>query len=497
MDERITRVGGSGMTPPRQHGLRVAGSDADELDALAELFLGGDAPPAGRDESPTRRRDGTQRASRRPAIEALLLGHLPVRAGMWVRPYAAGRLASAGEPVALLRRGDGRTTLDLLGVRGAPPAEGDLDAAITTAAEHARRWIVRVDSDEERALLDADGVTRVTVLSGADEAALVASYRLLKSLAARIDESGDDGPALRVAIMGAGETETRRSVEKIRRAATAFLGREIEVVAGPSRVCQVLSSPVFHGPDSQPIGTIVRQIGALEHNPASRGVDRTQHSSRAERRTERAPSRPLRLAGSAFEARPAAGPRPGTEGGPARELTPAEATPAARPEPAPRRTPGSNPPGRWVREPRGLAEIDTAVLVERPGTLAALVPGLISLETKCPAAPGLELAADERGRLHLLTLGATSAACGDALRDLLVGEAWIRDHLPLLLRAERSLATPDPDRHAPAHIAHVLTGDASSAAKLVPTRLRVHLLTRVRPADGSNAYGGVISRELR
>ncbi|MEM9374349.1 MAG: hypothetical protein AAGA55_11975, partial [Planctomycetota bacterium] len=136
-------------------GIRLTGTDQQEHDTLAELFLG-DAPFApepmsgsaddddrpgahqnkaalgagakgqpdqsfgehvGYDGSAIRAavadESGDAHADR-PVIEIVVLGHLPVRASLWVRQYACQSARKRSEPVALLRSAGDSVALDLI-----------------------------------------------------------------------------------------------------------------------------------------------------------------------------------------------------------------------------------------------------------------------------------------------------------------------------------------------------------------------------------------------
>ncbi|MFI4897364.1 MAG: hypothetical protein ACIARR_06025 [Phycisphaerales bacterium JB059] len=108
-----------------------------------------------------------------------------------------------------------------------------IEEAIRDARGRCAHWVVRVDETEEPALIARDDIAEITVLTGADEAAIVASYRLMKSLASDRDRRlhDDEGPELRLAIMGSEHEQAMAAGEKLERAARAFLSRPVQVSA--------------------------------------------------------------------------------------------------------------------------------------------------------------------------------------------------------------------------------------------------------------------------
>ncbi|MFI4897541.1 MAG: hypothetical protein ACIARR_06925, partial [Phycisphaerales bacterium JB059] len=97
-----------------------AGRRGDEFDALADLFLG-DEPlgprgvpeprSTGTDPAPVRAPRTRTETAVKPRIEAIVLGHLPVRASIWVRQYAGSVADAVQAPVALLRVSPEMTSL--------------------------------------------------------------------------------------------------------------------------------------------------------------------------------------------------------------------------------------------------------------------------------------------------------------------------------------------------------------------------------------------------
>ncbi len=442
----------------------LADRDEREFDALADLFLG-DAPlapatPAG-DERPAIRATGTGPAPAprakvvtRPQtrIEAVMLGHLPVRAGIWVRQYAASVADAAHAPVALLRQSREIATLDLVG----PGTPRDLDmcesleSAIDAALSVCSRWIVRVDEVDEPGLTDSTAIDEVTVLTGADEAAVVASYRLVKSLGGEWDgKFGDeDGPRLRLAIMGSGAEQASAASEKLERAARAFLRRQVHVSARVPRIGANASASLFRGPSTMAIDEMIKRV---------RGETRTPQ---------------LRLAREDAQRKTEAHASPHET--PERATTPAPLIDKRVPEIIVRPQPHRGESNRPFSAPAPVHTLDT----DRMPALSSLIPGLSGLESRCPKAGEVELAVDAGGALHLL------AASGEdpthPIDRLMAASAWAREHLPLLMRAEPSLAMPSADEdEAAGFTLHLLTRRPKLVRPLLDADVRVHLLTEI------------------
>lgn len=134
-----------------------------------------------------------------------------------------------------------------------------------------------------------------------------------------------------------------------------------------------------------------------------------------------------------------------------------------------------------------------APLSDRADTVSMLVPGLTALDIRCPEAPGLELAVDAWGALHLLAVSGTAPspelralAAEHPVRQLLRASAWARAHADLLRRAEPRLRGLD------GRIAmHLITGSAAEAAALRDTPVEPHLV-----APASALAFGLISVAL-
>jgi hypothetical protein len=216
--------------------------DADDLDALTELFIGDETAGANvpgavgekrpgtsataaprPDDAPRRGRAGRVAPAEAATLEALITGHLPVRGTVWVRAYAARLARDLGEPVALIRVSTDRTAVELIGSSADSDPVDDLMVAIEAARSAADRWLLHFDELDQASLLRAGTLDRVTVLSGADEPAVVSAYRIVKTVAETSDGEIDAG----ISIVGSGEADTARATDRLVTAAKQFLGVDL------------------------------------------------------------------------------------------------------------------------------------------------------------------------------------------------------------------------------------------------------------------------------
>lgn len=414
--------------------LRATDDRAAEL--LAALLSGDEAPACG----PGGRGEITRGAMPGVAVEVVVLGHLPVRASLWARQYACSCARDRGEVVALIRAAAGTTAVDLV-TGGAPvraPGCADLGSALSCVHSLADRVVMRVDEASEPGLLERPEVGTITILTGADEAAVVASYRLVKTLDASLGELFGEGggPALRLAVMGAGREQALDARAKLRSAVETFISRPVEIVIGAGRI------------DATGTTSIYRE--AVAH-PASRIIEGLVEAARADRDAAR-----------------------GTEetGDASPVHAPAPHAAVIEPKPLPVPAPKNEVHGVCEKEEHASGRAGAG------GGLCELVPGLRAIEARCPGSPGVEMAVDDLGRLHLL---ACDADTRDALGRLYGAQSWARDHLALLLRAEPGLAMPSADRGSESEaVMHLITPEPAAVRELYDTPVRVYALARVR-----------------
>lgn len=452
---------------PDTPALRLVGV-SDDYDALAELFLGSEGhslkgnrnprpdaamtpdsqiqdrpevvvrpltastnPPASPPHGPptaTTHPKAEAETAQTVSVEALILGHLPVRSVVWIGQYARARAEKLGRPMALLRLGATDASLDLHGMPlGAPtPAGADtLEEAIERAQAVTRDWIIQVDELSESALAADDRLDAITLLTSANETAVIAAYRAIKGLVSAEDQgepasrpgfdprAGEsDSPAMRVAIMGAGEEEAGVALTRLRHACSVFLGRPLELAATVAKVSPARGVSLFRGP-AYDLPSILELLAP----PSSTQL----------------PSHAVNSVASAHAVLTA-------------QASPHEMT------------------GRPHASDLGDAG--------RP--LAGHLPGLRALPTRCPDDPAIELAIDADGRLNLLR----RADAPDACQRMVAALAWAKRHADLLALAAASVGTLDPARPP---LGRLFTSEPPALRPLLDTDIRLHLLAQATP----------------
>lgn len=161
------------------------------------------------------------------SIELLLPAHLPVQGALWLVPYA-GRETLGGMSI-LVRMHE--NTIDVAAI-----GNGNIDLTDCNCLEDVIRrvggesvhWIVQPPTDADPTSLLHCDADRVTLLSGADQAAVVGAYRLLKGL---ISASGDDSifPPIRLVIVGAEERAANEAAGRIVQTSHHQLGVTVEI----------------------------------------------------------------------------------------------------------------------------------------------------------------------------------------------------------------------------------------------------------------------------
>ena len=170
---------------------RVEPHHAEEsIDALAELFLGEALKHDERATPVVGRIGGDAPAPETAApVEAIVLGQLPVLASAWAVQYARMQSERLGRPVCLARLTEQTATVEIVGdARAGGPAR-DLPDALARASARAQAWVVLTELDPGD-VAKLPGVRAVTVLTGADDAAVVGVLHR-----AQVDRRGGRGRA--------------------------------------------------------------------------------------------------------------------------------------------------------------------------------------------------------------------------------------------------------------------------------------------------------------
>lgn len=472
---------------------RRAGSQP--TDALADLFLGDGplAPARAYESSPPHPaepvapapfvEDTSIRQHDRhddlgplpePRVEALILGHLPVLASAWVGQFTKLSADDAG-CTALLRVRAGTTSIDLFNASAEPAPCASPEDAVRAANSQARRWLVQVDETDEPALAALPSITSLTLLCGSDDAAVVACYRTLKSLGAR-DDTRDK--IVRLAIMGAAGDKAKAAADKLAAASRTFLGREIELVPGAVRVTAWNSRTLFRGISPASLDSLVPLLecrgqpaptgdaaptppeAPMTPDARARNVTRTD----AFRAALHDVMSPAGQVGPLESRRPRRPLDPVLSSPNTHELAP-DPTPASASEPLTNAASATAPVS--IPDPlRPLPPIAPSFAV--PNTLVALIEGLSPISLACPVAPGVALARDAAGSLHLVASARAPGETGRAWCELDAALAWATLNAPLL-SAAAALRVATPTRH-------LLASEPREARRLLDSGVRVYAI---------------------
>lgn len=453
--------------------------DDPEYDALTELFLG-DAPAPGttpRAERADRSAGGQSTGSVRigpadddgsPArgdtaraeIETLVMGHLPFRSGPWGAQYTREVARRNGETVALVRVLHGETSIDLFGLgwqgsAGTPEERPQtLADAIAIIGDDVDRWVLQADDVDEPLLAGDLAVDTVTLLSGVNEAAVVAAYRTIKGLmtAQTATEPGDETgasepsrthPHLQIAMIGADEERAAEVSAKLRRAVEVFLGEPVGEAPSVGKIGPTGGVSVFRGPTDTTASHVIELL--------ARRASHRRPSMRVECPTPPAPTRPSASAPTAATA-----PRP-TVSAPAQIQSPT--SPALQ-------TPPTN--GGAGRAPHVAPPLHPAAPAQ---PLSTFIAGLTSLGALCPDDELAELAIDAQGTLHILRADHDARA----VKALTGVAAWARRHCRLLGHVAPSLRIDDSRPPA----MHLFTQRPKEARNILDAAVRIHLLASV------------------
>ncbi len=377
----------------------------DPYDALADLFLNDTVPgpEANRPDQPQLHEQDapsvTTQVVHRPQICGLLLGHLPVLASAWVWQYA--REMALDEPVAMLRISQQHASLDLIGKM---PAEVSGTArsivdAIKQASTITRRWLIRVDEGDEHEMIASLGAqesdAKLTILTGASETAIVGAYQTLKRLmsSAPCVRSSD----ITLAIMGVPAEKADHAGSRIQQAAESFLGRKIDLMLCDARITGGPSLALYRGPSDLSVFAALR----LVQDTAQRGE----------------------IPAECHIDLPA--------------VTPEEVYYEANLQPQYESDASIESDGSFFTEacdePSYSAttyDQSESELRQDADDLSSLVDGLSLVDGRCPFASDIEMALDNKGRVHALCLVDSDPSA--ALAQLMIVQGWLRHHAPLL-----------------------------------------------------------------
>ena len=452
----------------------------DVLDELAAMFLtntdepddgSGDANgPAEPDpKHPASRTPQTHDPSSRNAssgdlaadrtAEILLIGHLPVRGGVWIGPVVDALARARRRSIGLIRLDHERPIVELLGgQQKVPDHELPLSRLIDHCAPRVDAWAVRPAITLTPRDLARTKTARYTLISGADDAAIVAAFRQIKSILIAAEDAGRPQPHFEIVIVGCASERADQMVRRLNAAAEGLLDEPVRLATCLPRIdAEMRTTGPVHCADADcpPLEDVLGWIERAGRSPETEVppvIETAPFITREPSADSKAPLTPT------ADAKPAAAPAPNR---PRVKIAPKPAATIEEKDSAPH---PSHDPGDG--EP----------------SLTRAVEGLRPLKPRCPGREAVDLAVDEDGRLHLLTRE-------DHLRDLAFVERWAMLHRDLL-----TLACPEDgiDFDRPV-VRHLLTDRPASVSDLHGSDLRLHVLAPVEVAGRRGWYAAPLN----
>lgn len=484
-------------------------ASADAIDELAAIFMT-PADAAGGTNGRSLDAAGESATATDTFIELLLVGHLPVRGNLWLTPYADALAREIG-PVALIRLDGEQPTLEVMRGRDewrAQIAGRPMREALTCIAGEIRGWVIRPRAGTTGALPRPETIgaaDRLMLLSGADQAAAVAAYQLLKRIKHEADEAEIDLPSIVMSVVGSQPESATAMVRRLQSTAMSQLSVCIEL----DRVLPCIDSEAcssmylrFAGEEIEDAGEVAamiddalaatrrqRQPTIDEPMPDEPMAGRMSPAATANAQSTSAMREP-------FEAsRAAANEQDDSpdEDAPAVAWDPIVRPSASDPEPAKAAAPDA---ARIKLSPKPAAGREAKpTFADRadgegaagdgelqPAQLAVHVSGLTPIDIRSPRSSHVELAVDASGGLHLLTRDAY-------LRELRIVEAWAHAHRELLTMA---LGDDVIDPNA-SITCHLFTSDPATVADLHGTAFKLHVLAPVEVEGRTGWYAAALN----
>ncbi len=372
----------------------------------------------------------------RPRIECVVPGHLPVRAGVWFLP-SAYRLAGEGNAGVLIQCEEDLAQLTAFGIHG---ASGDRSTLLESLATQSRRWFLLPPNGVDPGAYASLGVDRITILTGTDQAAVVAAYQTIKSIVAGCGAEREQLD-LGLFIAGSSDSAAAEAAERLAETSRQQLGCELTLRGSMHQLEAVDCS--LHRDHVHLEGGVGRLVSDIRHAIASASTSARDLPKSEVPMPVVAPP----LAVVAEDEAPA----------PCIEL------PVGAPV-----QPVASPP-----EPSGDSTCDS---------LASCVGALTGLPVRCPHHASIELAADAQGVVHVLGMF-------EELPAVLAVEAWARAHAELLSMACRdaSIAIDMPPQ------AHIFAETVEELAALQGTPLRLHVLATVEVGPHRTRHATALS----
>jgi hypothetical protein len=429
--------------------------NGDAFGSLAALFTTGN----GGEGQAARTTDGPTLG----AVTTVLVGNLPVMAGLWTTQFADAVARIAG-PTALVRFERDDVTIELLRADGrqVPPAgPAAVSRWLPRAASTVRRWLICVPAETSPAEVLAAG-QEILLMTGADEAAVTGAYLRLKYLADEGVHAGTPIERVGLVIVGATTEQAAHAAARLGDAARSFLGVDVETVACLPRIERVESSAraTYPAEECPPIAQFTRELQSARVG-ASHRFDADLPAASLVMHTEAA----------AVEPKFPSMPQPFTS----RQEPLAHGDSAMDTTHAPQSTHTSqsthashNSHAAPARTAPAFAALPIA---ELPLKLVPLLRGLRALGISCPMAPDIELALDDERRMHIV-------GRADQLARVRTARTWAAMHRELLGMAFAELKDGFEVRE------RILLGDAREAISLHGTGVLLDVLVVAETPSG-------------
>jgi hypothetical protein len=452
--------------------------NGDAFGSLAALFTtgnGGEAQSARTADGPTL-----------GAVTTVLVGNLPVMAGLWTTQFADAVARIAG-PTALVRFERDDVTIELLRADGrqVPPAgPAAVSRWLPRAASTVRRWLICVPAETSPAEVLAVG-QEILLMTGADEAAVTGAYLRLKYLADEGINAGTPIERVGLVIVGATTEQAAHAAARIGDAARSFLGVDVETVACLPRIERVESSAraTYPAEECPPIAQFTRELESARTG-ASHRFDADMPTASLVMHTETSavepkfPSMPQTHASHAATHTSHAAPHashaaPHTSH--AAPHTSHAATHTSHDAPhtshAASHTSHAAPHTSHAAPARSAPAFAALPIAELPLKLVPLLRGLRPLGISCPLAPDVELALDDERRMHIV-------GRSDQLARVRTARTWAAMHRELLGMAFAELKDGFEVRE------RILLGDAREAISLHGTGVLLDVLVVAETPTG-------------
>jgi hypothetical protein len=459
--------------------------NGDAFGSLAALFTTGN----GGEGQAARTTDGPTLG----AVTTVLVGNLPVMAGLWTTQFADAVARIAG-PTALVRFERDDVTIELLHADGrqVPPAgPAAVSRWLPRAASTVRRWLICVPAETSPAEVLSVG-QEILLMTGADEAAVTGAYLRLKYLADEGVNAGTPIERVGLVIVGATTEQAAHAAARLGDAARSFLGVDVETVACLPRIERVESSAraTYPAEECPPIAQFTRELesarAGASHRfdtdiPAASLVMHTETTA-VEPKFPSMPQpftsrqEPLAHGDSAMNTTHA--PHSGQTEHVAHTSQPAHApqpthTSHAAPHTSHTATHTSHvaPHTPHATPARSAPAFAALPIAELPLKLVPLLRGLRPLGISCPMAPDVELALDDERRMHIV-------GRSDQLARVRTARTWATMHRELLGMAFAELKDGFEVRE------RILLGDAREAISLHGTGVLLDVLVVAETPSG-------------